>query len=220
MHSQLHSQTIAALRSEVAAVTTLQTAFNRIAHAVDLNSLSLWEGPRPDEVDDVAQDDGSFSREVITELRARAGQALGARYREVERVIAGRAALESLLRAALHTGTGGVAAQEGPHPADFLNALSRSGALRLDWAQTALTQVKEVLDSQQAARDAAPPKPVLAPAPVKKAAPKKKTPAKKTKKPAKKPVKSKPAAKKTPAKTKKKAVSKKPAAKKKPAKRR
>lgn len=142
----MHSQTIQALRAEIEAVTTLQVAFNRIAHSVDPDALSAWDGPRPEDVDDAMGDDGSFSREVVTELRAKAGAALGDRYKEVERVVLGRAALESLLRTTLATGTGGVVAHEGPPPADVLNALARSGALRVDWASAAATQVKEVLD--------------------------------------------------------------------------
>ena len=72
MHSQMHSQTLAALRAEISAVTTLQTAFNRIAQSVDENSLALWEGPRPEDADEVAADDGSFSREQVAELRGKA----------------------------------------------------------------------------------------------------------------------------------------------------
>lgn len=217
----MHSQTIQALRAEIEAVTTLQVAFNRIAHSVDPDALTTWDGPRPEDVDDAMGDDGSFSRDVVTELRAKAGAALGERYREVERVVLGRAALESLLRSTLATGTGGVVAHEGPPPAEVLNALARSGALRVDWAAAAASQVKEVLDVGQG--EAPLPRPTLpdapkakkvAPAPKatkakKKAAPKKK-PAPKKKAPAKKkaaPKKS--AAKKTPAKTPAKKTAKK-----------
>ena len=138
MHSQMHSQTLQALRGEIEAVTTLQLALNRIALTVDDNSLSVWDGPRPEDVDDVAGDDGSFSREAVTELRAKAGEALSQRYKEVERLILGRAALESLVRNALVTGTGGVISVDGPPPSQVLSALVRSGALRLDWAQVPL----------------------------------------------------------------------------------
>lgn len=195
MHSQMHSQTLAALRAEISAVTTLQTAFNRIAQSVDENSLSLWEGPRPEDADEVAADDGSFSREQVAELRNKAGKALAARYQEVERVIAGRAALESLLKATLNTGTGGVVTNEGPPPPEVLNALVKSGALRLDWAQDALNRVREVLESR---REAGPTAPMAAPR-AKKPAPKpKKAPARKPA--AKKAVAKKPAAKKLAAK--------------------
>ena len=148
MHSQMHSQTLQALRGEIEAVTTLQLALNRIALTVDDNSLSVWDGPRPEDVDDVAGDDGSFSREAVTELRAKAGEALSQRYKEVERLILGRAALESLVRNALVTGTGGVISVDGPPPSQVLSALVRSGALRLDWAQEAASQVREVLEAK------------------------------------------------------------------------
>jgi len=127
----MHSQTLQALRAEIEAVTTLQHAMNRIAQTIDPDALSLWEGPRAEDVDDVAADDGSFSREAVTELRAKAGAALAERYREVERTITGRAALEALLRNTLHVGSGGVISPDGPPPGDVLSALTRSGALRV-----------------------------------------------------------------------------------------
>lgn len=200
MHSQMHSQTLQALRAEIEAVTTLQLALNRIALTVDDNSLTVWDGPRPEDVDDVAADDGTFSREAVTELRRKAGEALARRYTEVERVVLGRAALESLVRSTLATGTGGVIAAEGPPVNEVLSALARSGALRLDWAQEAAAQVRGVLDAKAEAPVAARKKPA-AKKPVKKPAKKaskkpaaKKKPAKKVAKPAKK--KAKPAAKK------------------------
>lgn len=156
MQTQMN-QTVQALRSEIEAVTTLQLALNRIALSVDENALSIWDGPRPEDVDDVAGDDGSFSREAVLELRTRAGEALSQRYTEVERVILGRAALESLARSALHTGTGGVITNGGgPPPAQVLSALARSGAIRLDWAQEAVAQVREVLDAKAGAAKPAP----------------------------------------------------------------
>jgi hypothetical protein len=196
MQTQMN-QTVQALRSEIEAVTTLQLALNRIALTVDENALSVWGGPRPEDVDDVAGDDGSFSREAVLELRNRAGDALSQRYTEVERVILGRAALESLARAVLHTGTGGVITNGGgAPPAQVLSALARSGAIRLDWAQEAVAQVREVLDAK-----AGPAKP----------APKAKAP---VKKPAKKPAgKVKAAVKKVVAKAKAKVAARKPAAK-------
>lgn len=195
MHSQLNSQTLQALRSEIEAVTTLQLALNRIALSVEADSLSVWDGPRPEDVDDVAADDGSFSREAVSELRTKAGAALAERYKEVERVVLGRAALDSLVRSTLQVGTGGVIAAEGPPPADVLSALARSGALRLDWAQEAAAQVRAVLEAQVK-------KPAAGKKPKKKAAAAKKKPV---------------AAKKKPVAAKKAAAPKKVAAKKKPA---
>ncbi|MDP3151841.1 MAG: hypothetical protein Q8N23_04190 [Archangium sp.] len=145
----MHSQTLQALRAEIEAITTLQLALNRIALTVDDNSLSVWDGPRPEDVDDIAADDGSFTRESVMEVRARAGEALARRYAEVERVIMGRAALESLVRSTLSIGTGGVITAEGPPPSQVLGALARSGALRLDWAQEASAQVRDVLESKE-----------------------------------------------------------------------
>lgn len=218
MHSQMHSQTLQALRAEIEAITTLQLALNRIALTVDDNSLSVWDGPRPEDMDEIAGDDGSFSRQSVMELRTKAGDALARRYLEVERVILGRAALESLVRSTLATGTGGVITAEGPPPNQVLGALARSGALRLDWAQAAASQVREVLDAKE---EPITPRPTVPATPLAKEgkpkpAPKKKAAAKKpvaTKKVAAK--KAKPAAKKKPAaKAKKAAPKKKPAAKK------
>lgn len=144
----MHSQTLQTLRAEVEAITTLQLALNRIALTVDDNSLTVWDGPRPEDIDDIAGDDGSFSRESVMDVRAKAGEALSRRYLEVEKLILGRAALESLVRSALATGTGGVITTEGPPPSQVLAALARSGALRLDWAQSAASQVREVLDAK------------------------------------------------------------------------
>lgn len=156
----MHSQTLQTLRAEVEAITTLQLALNRIALTVDDNSLSVWDGPRPEDIDDIAADDGSFLRESVMDMRAKAGEALARRYLEVEKVVLGRAALESLVRSTLATGTGGVVTPEGPPPSQVLGALARSGALRLDWAQEAAAQVREVLD----AKAATPTSPSAAPA--------------------------------------------------------
>ncbi len=222
MHSQMHSQTLAAFRAEISAVTTLQAAFNRIALSIDENALTMWDGPRPEDVDDLAADDGSFSLQHIRELRAQAGTALSTRFKEVERVIAGRAALESLLRAALNIGTGGVVGTEGPPPSDVLSALARSGALRLDWAQDASHKVREVLDGHEATlpRPTAPASPLAkegkkrTPLPKKKPAAKKKAVAAKA---APKKTAARKAAPKKKAAAAKKAAPKKPAAKKKAA---
>lgn len=215
MHSQMHSQTLQALRGEIEAVTTLQLALNRIALTVDDNSLTVWDGPRPEDVDDVAADDGSFSREAVVDLRQKAGEALSRRYKEVERLILGRAALESLVRSTLATGTGGVINTEGPPASEVLSALARSGALRLDWAQEAAAQVREVLDAKTQKAPVAP-RPTVPATPLAKAGKpkpaKKKAVAKAKKKPA---VKAKPAAKKKPTAGKKPAAKKKPTGKKK-----
>ncbi len=226
MHSQMHSQTLQALRAEIEAVTTLQLALNRIALSVEPDSVSVWDGPRPDEVDDVAADDGSFSREAVSDLRTRAGVALAARYKEVDRVITGRAALESLVRSTISVGTGGVVSIDGPPAGDVLSALARSGALRLDWAQEAAAQVRQALEAREettapaGARLKAKAKPA-GKKPVAKKAAAKKPAAKKVaaKKPvAKKAAAKKPVAKKAPAKPAKKAVARKaPAKTKKPA---
>jgi hypothetical protein len=186
MHSQMHSQTLQALRAEIEAITTLQLALNRIALTVDDNSLTVWDGPRPEDMDEVAGDDGSFTRESVMELRTRAGEALSRRYTEVERVILGRAALESLVKSTLATGTGGVITPEGPPPSQVLAALARSGALRLDWAQAAAAHVRVVLDAKeeqlprQTVSSTEPAKPQKKPKTATKTAAKgKKTPAKK-----------------------------------------
>ncbi len=208
MHSQMHSQTLQALRGEIEAVTTLQLALNRIALTVDDSSLTVWDGPRPEDVDDVAGDDGSFSREAVSELRAKAGEALSQRYKEVERLILGRAALESLVRNALVTGTGGVISMEGPPPSQVLSALVRSGALRLDWAQEAAAQVREVLEAK--AKSPAPPRPTVPATPYAKEGKAKRAVKKKVvAKRAKAAVKKKPAAKKKPVARKKVAAKKK-----------
>lgn len=206
MNTQM-SETLQALRAEVEAVATLQAAMNRIAHSVEPESLAVWDGPRPEDVDDVVSDeDGSFSREAVNELRTRAGKAIAARYKEVERIVLGRAALETLLRSVVSTGTGGVTNQEGPPPADVLSALARSGAIRLDWAQAAAAQVREALETTTPASPRA-----KAPA-KKKAAPKKPAAKKTTKKKVAPKVAPKKAAKKPAA---RKAPKKKPVAKKK-----
>ena len=223
----MHSQTLQALRAEIEAATTLQMALNRIALNVAADTVSMWDGPRPEDVEETIADDDSISREAVIDLRGRTGVALSARLKEVELAIAGRAAMEKLLRETLAIGTGGVVTQEGPPAGDVLAALVRSGALRLDWAQQAVTHVREALQPKE-------PRPTIAATPKAKG----QVPAAKKPKPAKRPVarkapaeapgrkratvKKKVAAKKAkkPAATKKKAAapvkkSKKPAAKKK-----
>ncbi len=217
----MNSETLQALRAEIEAVATLQLALNRIALSVDENALSIWEGPRPEDVDDVAADDGSFSRQSVMELRGKAADALAMRYREVEAVVLGRAALEALLRDTLHTGSGGVIAADGPPPDHVLRALARSGALRLDWAQAAAGHVREVLEARAeaaAAPRATPPEPTRSRKPTRADAGAKRPAGKKVA--AKKAPAKKAPAKKAPAKTvaAKKVAAKKVAAKKAPAK--
>lgn len=222
----MNSETLQTLRAEIEAVATLQSALNRIALSVDENSLSIWDGPRPEDADDVAADDGSFSRQAVLDLRNRAAEALAKRYREVEAVVLGRAALEALLKETLVAGTGGVIAGEGPPADDVLRALARSGALRLDWAAAAAALVREVMEDRAAAKaspSATPPEPTRARKPAGKKAAEKKPAAKKApvKKPAakkaqaKKPAAKKVAVKAAPAKkaSAKKGPTKKPAAK-------
>ncbi len=203
----MHSQTLQALRAEIEAVTTLQHAMNRIAQSIDPDAVSLWEGPRAEDVDEVA-DDGSFLRETVTELRAKAGAALAERYREVERTITGRAALEALLRNTLHVGSGGVISQEGPPPGDVLSALTRSGALRVDWASSAAALVRDTLEAALPT-----PRPTVPATPKAKGLPVDAQP--KKKKVAKAPVDAKPVKKKKVAKAAPKTKAKKSAAKKK-----
>jgi hypothetical protein len=148
------SETLQALRAEIEAVTTLQLALNRLALSVDENALTLWQGPRPEDVENLAGDDGSLSRDVVLDLRNKGAEALATRYREVEQVVMGRAAHEALLRELIHVGSGGVITGEGPPTDELLRALARSGALRLDWAQSAVMHVRDALEAR-----AAPPPP-------------------------------------------------------------
>lgn len=209
MHSQLHSQTLQALRAEIEAATTLQMALNRVALTVGPDSVSLWDGPRPEDVEELIADDDSISREAVLDLRGRTGLALSQRLKEVELAVAGRAAMEKLVRETLAIGTGGVVSQEGPPAGDVLGALARSGALRLDWAQQAVNHVREVMEPPV-------PRPTVAATPKSKGvAPVGKRPAKKVK--VKAEVKKKPAPKKKKVAAKEKTAAKKKVAAKKKA---
>ena len=190
----MHTQTIQQLRGEVEAVATLQMAFNRLGLRADENALSVWDGPRPDEVADTADEDGGFSHMAIRELRTRAASALGARYREVVAAIDRlgnrdedmHLHLRQVLGSTLVAGTGGLNILKSPNPGAQLETLVKSGELRLDYAHNAVRVVRQALDeSTQVEVPAAPVKVAAAKKPAaKKAAAKK--PAKAAKKPAKK----------------------------------
>lgn len=155
----MDGQGLQALRSEIEAIITFQSALNRLALVADESALTEWGGPRPDEVDALARDDGTFERTEIIELRKRAGEALATRFREVERVTKDRAELRALLGRALSLGTGGVANLDGPEAGGILAALTRTGAIRLDWAEAAAAMVRDELEKRAAPRQAAPPLP-------------------------------------------------------------
>jgi hypothetical protein len=136
-----------AIRSEIEAIVTFQSALNRLALFADENSITEWGGPRPEEIDDLARDDGSFFRDEIIELRRRASSALAVRFREVAQVTKDRPALRALLGRLLSTGTGGVVTLTGPEAGNTLAALARTGAIRLDWAEAGAALVREELDT-------------------------------------------------------------------------
>lgn len=174
----MDGQGLQAVRSEIEAIVTFQAALNRLALHVDENALTEWTGPRPDDVDALAGDDGTFSRDELNEVRKQAAAALSTRFREVLQSVASQPALMELLRKAVLTGTGGVVHLDGPHAEAVLKALTTTGAIRQDWAQEAANSVREALASLAT--------PVKAPAqPRRKPAAKpKKTPGTKKKKPA------------------------------------
>jgi len=210
----MDSQTIQLLRGEVEAVSTLHTALARLAQLADTRAPTGWSGPLLDEIEDAADEDGSYTRAAVDELRRRAATALANQYRVAAATIDGlkngrQAELKSLLGSTLAAGTGSATILQDPNPAGVLTSLVRSGELRLEHAQRAVQVVKGAAE---------PPAPAPAAKPEKK--PAKAKPA--AKKPARK-VAKKPAARAKPA-AKKKAAAKKPAAKaksaKKPSKRR
>lgn len=202
----MNGQGLQAVRSEIEAIVTFQSALNRLALTIDENALTEWMGPRPDEVDTMASDDGTFSYEELTDVRKRAGEALATRFREVARATASRPQVSSILAQALHAATGGVATlNQGPEAGGVLEALTRTGSLNLEWAQNAAIIVRDQLEHLH--------EPKSAPAKKKPAAAKKKVATKAKKAPAKKAPATKLAAKKA-APAKKKPAAKKPAAKK------
>jgi hypothetical protein len=204
----MYSQTIQLLRGEVEAVSTLHTALARLAQYADARAPSAWSGPLLDEIEDAADEDGSYTRAAVDDLRRRSANALANQYRvaaaTIESLKNGRQAeLKSLLGSTLATGTGSATILQDPNPAGVLSTLVRSGELRLDFAQRAVQVVKSATEA-----------PAPAAKPAKKTVKKVAAKAKPAKKVAKK---AKPAAKK-PAKVQaKKAPAKKPAAKAKPA---
>lgn len=223
----MFTQTIQHLRGEVEAVTTFHTALARLAQLADERAPTVWSGPLLDEIEDAADEDGSYSRAAIDEVRKKAATALANQYRvaaaTIDSLANGRQAeLKTLLDSTLAAGTGNTTILSDPNPAGVLSSLVRSGELRLDLAQRAVQVVKGATPEPAPAAK----KPAKKPAKAKKAAPLAKVKAtlkkagatvkkavakavkqaKKVAKPAKKPAAKKVAAKKAPA--------KKPAAKK------
>ncbi len=189
----MNGQGLQAVRGEIEAIVTFQAALNKLALSVDEDALTEWTGPRPDEVDALASDDGTFSYQELTDVRKRAGEALATRYREVAQATANKPSLQAILGQALHAATGGVATLgTGPEAGSVLQALTRTGSLNLEWAQNAAIIVREQLELLKPA-----PTPVATPKPAKAKKPKAKKPkalaakkkpaAKKTSAPAKKP---------------------------------
>jgi len=215
----MDGQGLQAIRGEIEAIVTFQAALNRLALHVDENALSEWSGPRPEDVDGMAEDDGTFSRAELAEVRKKAGEALAIRFREVAQVLAGRPELQPLLGKVLSAGTGGVANLQGAEPGGVLAALSRTGSIRLDWAQAAANLVREELTpAPSPATVPVPVAPAVA-APEKKGPPAARKPAAKKKKVARKAAapKEQASAKRSSRPGKKKAAARKPAPKKKPA---
>jgi hypothetical protein len=207
----MDGQGLQAIRSEIEAIVALQAALNRLALWGDENALTEWGGPRPDEIDGLVRDDGSIYRNELIDLRKRAGDALATRFREVAAVTQARPELHALLGRVLSTGTGGVASLKGPEAGGVLAALTRTGAIRLDWAEAAAAQVRDELEKLGTASK---PRPSAPRAPAK--TQKKKAPAPKKKAPKKTTATKKPAARKAPVKKKaasKKAQARKPSAK-------
>jgi hypothetical protein len=66
----------------------------------------------------------------------------------VAHVLEQRPELRPLLARTLSAGTGGVANLDGPEPGGVLAALSRTGSIRLDWAQAAANLVRDELKSE------------------------------------------------------------------------
>jgi hypothetical protein len=191
----MDGQGLQAIRGEIEAIVTFQAALNRLALHVDENALSEWSGPRPEDVDGMAEDDGTFMRGELADVRKKAGEALAVRFREVAQVLEQRPELKPLLARTLAAGTGGVASLDGPEPGGVLAALSRTGSIRLDWAQAAANLVRDELTLKPEAS----------------AAPASATPAGSARRPATKkraPATKKPAAKKKPAAAAKKAAPK------------
>jgi hypothetical protein len=172
----MFTQTIQHLRGEVEAASTFHTALARLAQLADARAPTAWTGPLLDEIEDAADEDGSYSRAAIDELRRKAATALANQYRvaaaAIDRLPNGRQAeLKSLLGSTLAAGTGDASILSNPNPAGVLSSLVRSGELRLDLAQRAVQVVKNAAAEPAPAPESAPRKPAKAPAKAKKAAP-------------------------------------------------
>lgn len=150
----MYTQTLQLLRSEVEAVSTLHTALCRVGKLADTRVPTGWNGPLLDEIEDAADDDGSFSRAAIDELRRRAATALANQYRAVAATIDGMAngrqrELKSLLGSTLTTGTGTSSILDSTNPAQVLTSLVKSGELRLDLAQRAAQVAKTAAEAPE-----------------------------------------------------------------------
>ncbi|MEW5737523.1 MAG: hypothetical protein AB1938_01285 [Myxococcota bacterium] len=151
----MYTQTIQHLRGEVEAVSTFHTALARLGQLADTRAPTAWSGPLLDEIEDAVDEDGSFTRAAIDELRKRAANALANQYRVVAATIDGlnngrQAELRSLLGDTLATGTGNTTILQSPNPANVLTTLVRSGELRLDLAQRAVQVVKTATEAPAA----------------------------------------------------------------------
>ena len=142
----MDGQGLQPIRSEIEAIVTFQAALNRLALSADENALTEWSGPKPEEIDGLARDDGTFFRSELIDVRKRAGDALATRFREALLVTKARPALKAILGKALLAATGGVASLEGPEAGAVLAALTRTSAIRLDWAEAAAAMVREELE--------------------------------------------------------------------------
>lgn len=147
----MYTQTIQHLRGEVEAVSTFHAALARLGRLADTRAPTAWSGPLLDEIEDAVDEDGSYSRAAIDELRKRAANALANQYRVVAATIDAlsngrQAELRTLLGSALATGTGNTTILQDPNPASVLSTLVRSGELRLDLAQRAVQVVRTALE--------------------------------------------------------------------------
>ncbi|MEW6431171.1 MAG: hypothetical protein AB1730_06645 [Myxococcota bacterium] len=143
----MFTQTIQHLRGELEAVSTFHTALARLAQLADERAPTAWSGPLLDEIEDAADEDGSYSRAAIDEVRKKAATALANQYRvtaaTIDNLANGRQLeLKTLLGSTLTAGTGDATILTNPNPAGVLSSLVRSGELRLDLAQRAVQVVK------------------------------------------------------------------------------
>lgn len=167
----MFTETIQHLRGEVEAVTTFHTALARLAQLADERAPTVWSGPLLDEIEDAADEDGSYSRAAIDEMRKKAATALANQYRvaaaTIDSLANGRQTqLKTLLGSTLAVGTGNTTILSNPNPAGVLSSLVRSGELRLDLAQRAVQIVKTAAEAPAPAK-----KPSKKPSKAKKATP-------------------------------------------------